>query len=159
MNLQQLNESGQNVWVFVITAVLALLLTSAVWMAIVIYREYRQWRDQMKASPEDDWAKRGRQYSFVIRAAILSLILKEGYIRWLWISGAWIRILTNERIKSDRADKLKAQLRTGDDIIKNEARLNFRDQTACDYVCQHIRRKTREHYFSIDPYRDDREKF
>lgn len=144
MNLQQINKSGQHVWTFVLTAVVALVLTSVVWITIGLYRDYRQWRDQMKAPPEIEWVKRERQYSFVIRTAVLSLLLKKGYRRWLWVSGAWIRILTNERIK------LRVQAKTSKDPWVNKYLAKFRDQTACDYVCQHIRGEYTSGYFEID---------
>ena len=151
MNLQQLNQSGQHVWVFVLTAVLALVLTFTLWIIIVLYRDYRQWCDQMQAPPEEEWVKREKRYSFVIRIAILSLTVKIGYGRWLWVSGAWIRILTNERIKPALSLKALNQFSTREDLLDNELLDVFDKQTACDYVCQYIRQRQKRKYF--DPRR------
>ena len=159
-NLQQLNESGQHVWVFVVTAVLALFLTSAVWIAIVLCRDYRQWREQLQAPSREEWVKRERQYSFVIRTAILLLIVKKGYRRWLWVSGAWIRILTNERINLGVQAKTHKSLKTHKSSWEKECLLYFQDQTACDYVCQYIHQKLDRRLFCFDPghYLDDEER-
>ena len=148
MNIQQLNGSGQHIWVFAVTAVLALLLTSAVWMAIVLYRDYCQWHKQMKAPKEVELVKRGRKYNFVIRTAILSLILQKGYKRWLWKSGAWIRILTNERIK------LRVQAKTSKSPFVNQYLAEFRDQAACDYVCEYIRGENPRFFFDPNYFYD-----
>lgn len=36
MNIQQINGSGHNIWVFLVTAVLALLVTGLSWLVIII---------------------------------------------------------------------------------------------------------------------------
>lgn len=37
MNLQQLNQSGQNTWLFVTTALICLLVTAFFWLATEVY--------------------------------------------------------------------------------------------------------------------------
>ena len=55
MNLQQLNQSGQNVWSFVVTAIVSLLVTAFFWFTLELYnsvvdykrksKEHLPWRD------------------------------------------------------------------------------------------------------------------
>lgn len=42
MNIQQLNGSGQSVWVFVVTAVVALLITAGTWYLSEATNTYRR---------------------------------------------------------------------------------------------------------------------
>ena len=130
MNIQQLNGSGQHIWIFVLTALLALLLTYLVWLGIGLYKEYVQWRKQLGTHASPEIAKRGRKYNFVIRTAILIVLLWKGHGRWVWVTGAWIRILTNERIKAHhpppKADSHEFP------YWRHMARLD--EWTACDYV-------------------------
>lgn len=108
MNLQQLNDNGLDIWVFITTAIIALMLTMAVWTCISQASDYKLWRKQMRdgemrvggSNDYIPWPKRGKAYSVVIRTAILIMLLWEGHGRWVCITGAWLRILTNERFSA-----------------------------------------------------------
>lgn len=131
MNIQQLNQSGQHIRVFVLTALIALLLTFFVWFGMAQLTAYVQWRDQYNAYDRyDSWPKRGKNYHFIIRVVILYMLLRRGHFSWTWISGAWIRILTNERAGffSDFANSTSERVQE----------FCYRG-TACDYVCSNIK--------------------
>lgn len=48
MNLQQLNQSGQNVWVFVLTAIVSVLITGFIWFCLELFNSVVKFRDQVK---------------------------------------------------------------------------------------------------------------
>ena len=58
MNLQQLNQSGQNVWSFVVTAIISLLVTALVWLCLEFYnvivdykrkeKEFESWSNDLR---------------------------------------------------------------------------------------------------------------
>ena len=131
MNIQQLNNNGQNIWVFVVTASVALLLTYLVWLCTEQFVDFTQWRKQMdvRSRTQSPWAIRGRDYNLLIRLAVLAKLLVEGHGRWLWVTGAWIRILENERFM-DRPKKIRG--RNYPHIEK------YYDLRICDYVCECI---------------------
>ena len=49
MNLQQLNQSGQNLWSFVVTALASLLVTAFLWFCLELYNSVvdykRRWNE------------------------------------------------------------------------------------------------------------------
>ena len=132
MNIQQLNQSGQQIRVFLITALVALLLTFFIWLCIPHITGTVQWREQLQVCCEKDqsWPKRGKNYHFIVRVAILYMLLRRGYGRWTWISGAWIRILTNERAGVYHDFEL--------DDFRPVKELCEEGTSACDYVCNYI---------------------
>lgn len=44
MNLQQLNQSGQNLWSFVATALVSLLVTALLWFFLELYNIIVDWK-------------------------------------------------------------------------------------------------------------------
>ena len=47
MNLQQLNQNGQNFWSFVVTAIVALLITGLVWFSLELYNTVVEHKHRM----------------------------------------------------------------------------------------------------------------
>lgn len=127
MNIQQLNGSGQKLWVFFTTAVAALLITGGSWLipnlkAVVWYRK------RAAAKKADDEKFNSEEYGLLLRMTLLVWLLRGGFKLWMWESGAWAAILTNS----------KTHCYGGADV---------EIMTACDYVSQkHSRR-----YFTLDP--------
>ena len=132
MNIQQLNQSGQRLSIFVLTALVAVLLTYIVWLCTNQYIGYIQWRKQIGSCLEQGsaWPARGRDYSLGVRVVILLFLLWRGHGWWAWVSKAWIRVLTNERFHTEKPDKV--------DNRKPFVR-DYYQETACDYVCNNIR--------------------
>ena len=71
-NLNQLNGSGQNLWVFLTTAIAILVLTGGSWFCLEQISSYRTWRQ------EANLEKAQTQYSIAVRLAMLFLLYKRG---------------------------------------------------------------------------------
>ena len=139
MNIQQLNRTGQNVWVFFATAVAALLVTAGSWLCSdrLASHEAVAWYKERGASKIADMRandKRGkrREYGLLLRVAMLIWLTRRGYTSWMRKSGAWRAILTNSNaFGKDRSGSA--------------------DLRACDYVSEHSR-DYHSNYFDKDPY-------
>ena len=144
MNIQQLNRTGQPMWIFIVTTIVAVSLTFFVWMLVEQRLGYVRWRNEMCALTHHaaPWRERGTEYNFVTRLAILVMLIRNGYYRWAWYSGTWIRILTNERIGVDRQFTVKDD--SGSPMTHT--------LTVCDYVCMNIKRENHFKAFSYGSY-------
>ena len=92
MNIEQLNGSGQHVWVFVATAAIALAVTMSSWFMIEQVNSYRKWSRRTNDQPYDGRTK----FALVVRLAMLSYLLIN-HKHWTFESGAWWRIMINDR--------------------------------------------------------------
>ena len=97
MNLQQLNQSGQNLWVFLVTGVIALLVTGVSWLCVEVISSYKGW--PREGSTGDSRRDRGLAF----RLALLVWLVKNGHTTWMWRSGAWLCILSNNKLGKFRA--------------------------------------------------------
>ena len=95
MNLSELNGSGKKLWVFLTTAIVALLVTGASWFLIEEVNNYLGWQRK-------NWGTR-TQFTIGARIGMLALLWEYRHRTWMWRSGAWWRILT------DNTDKLTNQ--------------------------------------------------
>lgn len=121
MNIQQLNQNGQNIWVFFMTAVVALLVTGGSWVLSNAVYKAMSWYKQLAARiVKDDKEDEKREYDFPHRVAMLVWLVRNGHTAWMWTTGAWLAILMDSKAKS------KVSVMTS----KHE----FIDYTACDYV-------------------------
>ena len=82
MNLQQLNQNGQNFWSFVVTAIVALLITGFVWFSLELYNivvEHKQQKHRTEPwrSPKEPKLKIG------VRVAIFLGLIEERDLRKL----------------------------------------------------------------------------
>lgn len=100
MNIQQLNGTGQQIWVFFITAVAALLIAGCSWLcsdrltaheAIIWYKERAAAKKPTQISEE----LKNQEYGLLLRIAMLVWLVRNGHVVWMWKSGAWAAILTN----------------------------------------------------------------
>ena len=121
MNLQQLNQSGQNLWVFIVTGVIALLVTGVSWLCVEVITSYKGLPE--KGSTDDS----RRNESFTFRVALLVWLVKNGHTAWMWHSGAWLCILSNEKLGKFSA--MARQGSNGEILI-----IDARREKACDYV-------------------------
>ena len=85
MNLSELNGSGKELWVFLTTAMLALLFTGASWFLVEEINNYLRWQRR----------NRGARMKTTIgaRISMLAWLCSHGHKTWMWKSGAWWRIL------------------------------------------------------------------
>ncbi|KAF6218137.1 hypothetical protein HO133_006096 [Letharia lupina] len=95
MNIQQLNHNGQNLWVFFVTAVVALLVTGGSW---VCSKKAMAWYKERAAVSRAYAKKEGKQeYGLLLRMAMLVWLVRNGHTAWMWKSGAWLAILMNSK--------------------------------------------------------------
>ena len=121
MNLQQLNKSGQNFWVFIVTGVVALLVTTVAWFCVELTTSYKGLRQYGST------ADSRRIQSILFRLALLVWLVKNGHTTWMWQSGAWLCILSNDRLGKFHA--------------RGEGEPNDLPENACDYVYRSIQSK------------------
>ena len=87
MNLKELNGSGKNIWVFLCTAIIALLTTGALWFVLEEVNNYLRWRKGNRYVKE--------RFALGQRIGMLVWLQQHGHTGWMWESGAWWRLLIN----------------------------------------------------------------
>ncbi|KAL8646116.1 MAG: hypothetical protein Q9226_007010 [Calogaya cf. arnoldii] len=98
MNLQQLNGSGQTVWIFVVTAVIALVITAGTWYLSEAVNTYRNWH--RKRADHHDRVTPHRSikrpdFNVAERVAMIVWLLRNQYLSWMKSTGVWWKILLN----------------------------------------------------------------
>ena len=128
MNLQQLNHNGKNLWVFIVTGVIALLITGVCWFCVEVITSYKGWPGEIGTENSR------RSKSLAFRIALLVWLVKNGHTAWMWRSGAWLCILSNEKLGNFHAYAV---------VGPNEQRLHLIQlrEKACDYVYRSIQSK------------------
>lgn len=87
MNLSELNGSGKSIWVFLTTAVIALLITGVLWFLMREVNNYLRWRRRSHDASID--------FTIGARISMLAWLQGNQVGDWMWRSGAWWRILVN----------------------------------------------------------------
>lgn len=97
MNLQQLNAEGQPVWVFVLTAILATMLTAFIWFCIDQSNSVRRWIRLRRTVTNIYYGEKegSPNYSIGVRLTMIYLIMHWGHTKWLFRSNIWFYLLTN----------------------------------------------------------------
>ena len=96
MNIQQLNESGKSLWVFLLTAFVTLAVTGCLWLLIELVNGYQIWqRGRPKVSPNITTSS----YSMGERVAMVVWLFRHHHISWMREVGAWWRIMINDRTR------------------------------------------------------------
>ena len=139
MNLQQLNHNGQNLWVFIVTGVIALLITGASWFCVEVITSYKGW--PREGSTEE--ARRNEGLAF--RLALLVWLIKNGYTTWMWYSGAWLRVLSNDKLGIFRVRVIVGLGTERSDAVKG----GHLSTNACDYVHRGIQSGEGREHFSL----------
>ena len=123
MNIEQLNGSGQQIWVFFTTAVAALLITGGSWLfsnRLATHKATLWYKERAAAKKALDEERESREYGLLLRLAMLVWLVRNGHTLWMWKSGAGAAILTDNN----------AVMKTG--------RYGFSHhrpaRSACDYV-------------------------
>lgn len=93
MNLQQLNGSGQSLVDFVLTALLALIITGWTWYAIEVFNGYRIWQEGRGQQPTGK--EPSPNYSVAERIGMIVWLVRNGHGSWTRTTGAWWRISLN----------------------------------------------------------------
>ena len=101
MNVQQLNQNGQNIWVFFVTAFVALLVTGGSWVVSNwIYKVMSWYKKLVARSAANDNKDEKRIYDLPHRVAMLIWLVHNGHTDWMFMTGAWLAILINSKVKS-----------------------------------------------------------
>ena len=121
MNVQQLNQNGQNIWVFFVTALIALLVTGGSWvLSNAVYKAVSWYKNLSARSAAYDGKDAKQEYDFTHRVAMLVWLVRNGQTAWMWTTGAWLAILINSK------EETEAYVHTGGGVVGMYA--------ACDYV-------------------------
>lgn len=94
MNIEQLNESGKSLWIFILTAFIALIVTGGIWLLIKWWNEFRSWYIQR---PDLYQGVETSSYSIGERVAMIVWLWRNGHQTWMRGKGAWWAILWNDR--------------------------------------------------------------
>ena len=101
MNVQQLNQNGQSIWVFYVTALVALLVTGSSWVVSNAVYKVMSWYHKLAArSAANDNKHEKREYDLPHRVAMLIWLVHNGHTVWMCMTGAWLAILVNSKVKS-----------------------------------------------------------
>ena len=123
MNIEQLNGSGQQIWVFFTTAVAALLITGGSWLCsnrLTTHKAVLWYKDRAAAKKALDEERESREYGLLFRLAMLVWLVRNGHMLWMWKSGAGAAILTNNNAVMKRGSILNPH--------------HTPARSACDYV-------------------------
>ena len=94
MNIHQLNQSGQSFWVFLITALVAMLVTVSAWYSTAQVNSYRKWHEVNVENGEGPTPEQA-SLSFMMRINMLIWMSLSSYKYWMIKKGIWWRLLTN----------------------------------------------------------------
>ena len=128
MNIQQLNQSGQNLWVFTVTGVVGLLIIGISWFCVEVITSYTELTEPGSTN------KSRRNQIVAFRLAVFVWLVKNGHKTWMWQSGAWLCILSN-----DKLGKFCARAKPNFDTERSSpAVAEGFPEKACDYVYRSI---------------------
>ncbi len=128
MNLQQLNAEGQPVWVFVLTAIVATMLTASVWFCIDQSNSIRSWirLQETTINRDYDYDTGSPKYSIGVRLIMIGALVHWGYTKWMFRSNIWFHILQNsDRLFWDRSEYSRQPLAVGH-LVTGYLRLMYR---------------------------------
>ena len=131
MNIQQLDGSGQQIWVFFTTAAAALLITGGSWLTsncLATHQAVIWYKERTAAKKAYDRVLKSQEYGLSTRLAMLVWLVCNGHAIWMWKSGALGAIMT------DNKSRYKHR--------------KFGHHTACDYVSEKSTDPRSRHYFS-----------
>ena len=123
MNIQQLNGSGQQLWIFFTTALAALLITGGSWLCssrLATHKAMLWYKERAATKKALNENSKSREYGLLLRIAMLVWLVRSGHTLWMWKSGAWAAILANNQ----------AVTKTRSVFFSNQSPA----RSACDYV-------------------------
>ena len=96
MNIQQLNNSGQSIQTFLVTAVVILLLTGGSWLCMEEINQYRSWSRRHRPRRFGESHPRST-YNIAMRIRMLVWLYYNGHWAWARETKAWWYIMANTR--------------------------------------------------------------
>ena len=128
MNIQQLNNSGQSIQTFLVTAVVILVLTGVSWLCTDQVNQYRSWSRRPRPLPFGQSSTRPT-YSIAVRVRMLVWLYCNGHWAWVRKTKAWWYILANSR----------ADLRCGfGSRLRNVMDFSDKQLSAGEYVSKYM---------------------
>ena len=121
MNIKQINGTGHHISTFVLTAVVALMITWITWYVAEAMHDIRDLKAKRISNPDPA----GTGFSLPLRLSFLVWLFGSGHGRWASNSGATRQILTNSNNFLDQRFNRYAQ----HDFTASQS-----PRTACDYV-------------------------
>ena len=143
MNIEQLNGSGQQIWVFFTTAVAALLITGGSWLfsnRLATHKATLWYKERAAAKKALDEERKSQKYGLLLRIAMLVWLVRNGYTLWMWKSGAGAAILTDNN----------AVVKIGRNVFFQQRPA----RSACDYVSRFSspsENRWKKYAFDTDP--------
>ena len=140
MNVQQINGTGHNIWVFAVTSIAALFITGLTWYLIETINGIRASAQSAQNFFENDAPK----YRLAYRIYMLCWLVIDGHSFWMWNTSAWFRILTNDSSFFSPSNEVKMESPSGRRI-----------RSACDYVAYFINPTNVQDFkfsFRLDPF-------
>ena len=117
MNVQQLNGSGQQIWVFFMISVAALLITGGLWR-LVTHKAVLWYKERPAFKPAlDEKECKSQEYGLLLRVAMLVWLDRNGLTSWMSKSGAGAAILTNSNVKLISSRQLRLPARSACDHV------------------------------------------
>lgn len=128
MNIQQINSSGHNIGVFIITAVIVLLTTAISWLTMEEINQTKAWHKENARTDrsKSDILNHKNHSRIGVRILMICWLIAHGHLKWAWKSKAFIQILINSRSPIDLAAN----------HFPMEA--SIYQQSACIYVAYYI---------------------
>ncbi|KAI0417883.1 hypothetical protein F5X98DRAFT_386722 [Xylaria grammica] len=89
MNIRELNENGQPIWVFLVTTIIIVAVTMVSWGFMYQTQKYHSLpKDDSRREKKTPWTRLGR----------LLQLISHGHIIWAWKSGILFSLLTDGRV-------------------------------------------------------------
>ncbi|KAI0182622.1 hypothetical protein EV127DRAFT_487922 [Xylaria flabelliformis] len=88
MNIYELNENGQPIWVFILTTILIVAATMILWGFMYQFQKYNSQPKDIRKEGKNWWT----------RSATLCQLVFQGHITWAWKSGILVSLLTDGRV-------------------------------------------------------------
>lgn len=126
MNIQQINSSGHNIGVFIITAVIVLLATAISWLTMEEINQTKAWRKENGRTDrsKSDILDQKNQSRIGVRIFMIWWLITHGHLTWAWKSKALSQILINSRSPID--------------LKHYPVETYIKQQSACVYVAYYI---------------------
>ena len=147
MNIQQINGSGHNIWIFLVTAIIALLVTAITWYLIEETNHTRFWQQNNIISwqqdiPDQKPSLKKSEYNLGVRVFMLLWLVIAGHLRWTIKSGALRAVLTKSDAKFLRG--------WSGGLFKPPS--GFENWTACEYVHFFMNPHSSRYHEKNDPF-------
>ena len=97
MNIQELNATGQPIWVFVVTAAITLGTAFSIW-AIMYQRTKYIHAPTLRDSSHSSYKDKDSDISSWRRFQALCWLIFHGHLVWCWRSGIFYSLLTHGRL-------------------------------------------------------------